>query len=395
MSEPLGGPEAPTYTVTTERLYDKLPDMFIDADAQNEYALKTYLSSVVDYLGVIDLLIARLTYLSQIELQFRKRYAQRNTIYTHGDRPIGAPEMGSTSDLVDPRSADVRWLPWIGQLVGVKITPQMSDLVARDSIEYASSGYRAGSKDAIEKAVRAVLTGSKYAVALPHTMVDGDGNIMPGTTWDLTILTRSSESPSSITVIAAANKPTLKPAGVKLYHRTYQASWDALEASLPFWRDWETVTWDQLEQAGLSYRNIDGNLLSNPSFETGADGWTTFGAASQTAIPGGIDGSRYLRVDFSGSGNKGTESDPFHLDADTPYTCGITYKSTVPLVWQVMLGSSPVFTVNLPVAADWKRSSSGLMPSVGGECTMRVSASTGVVNDNFMLDGAVIRDATI
>jgi hypothetical protein len=385
----------PTFSVTTERVYSQLPDVYRETDANNGYQFKQYIASVTDQLGDIDLLIARFRYLAQIDREMAKRYAQRYTTYTHKDRVKDAPELGSTSDLVDPLSADTEWLPWIGQLVGVKITPAMGVLEARDAIAFASAGYRAGSKYAMEKAVRNVLSGSKYAVALPHTKVV-NGNIQAGTVWDLTILTRAQESPPSEQIIAVLNKPTVKPAGIVLYHKTYQASWDALEAALPYWKDWETVSWDALEQIGLQYSALRGQILKNPSFEVDAANWTTAGAATQTRQPGGVDGSGQLRVDFSGTGDKATTTDRFSLDANKAYTTGITYKSTVECVLFIIKGETPVATVALPASVtQWKRVNTGFMPSTAGsDFALRVYSNKGTVNDNYTLDGAVVRDAT-
>lgn len=379
---------APTYSVTTERLYDKLPDLYKETDANNDYQFKKYISAVVDYLGDVDLLVARLRYLSQIDLAQQKRYAQKNTIYTHPDRTLGAPPLGSTSDLVDPRAADESWLPWLGQFLGVKITPQMNIFESRDAISYASTGFRAGSKDALEKAVRAVLSGSKYAVALPHTAVIG-GNIVPGTLWDLTILTRNSESPSSEVILATINKPTVKPAGVKLYHRTYQASWDALEASLPFWKDWETSTWDQIEQAGLSYRNIPGNVMPNPSFEVDANGWNVTGPATLVREPGGSDGTGRLRVSVNGTGAPTVNSTTFNLTANEAWVWGFTYQSLIP--WTVELNSSTEsLSIELPAAPEPRRFNSGIMPTDGGD--FKFSFTTDAhVNDYLLLDSFVVK----
>lgn len=385
----------PTFSVTTERMYSRLPDVYRETDVDQDYAFKKFISTVVDTLGDIDLLIARLRYLSQVDRQMAKRYAQRFSVYRHADRVKGAPELGSTSDLVDPLSADEEWLAWIGQLVGVKITENMDVFEKRGAIQFAAAGYRAGSKDALEKAVRLVLSGSRYAVALPHTKVVS-GNIQAGNVWDLTILTRSSESPSSATILAQVDKPTIKPAGVKLYHRVYQASWDALEAALPYWRDWEEKTWDDIEQIGVRYSQLRGNLLPNPSFEEDAAGWVTSGAATQTRQAGGVDGSGQLRVDFNGTGAKQTTSGRFACTADIAYVAALTYRSTVPVQFAIVKGTEVVASLDLPASPTvWKRMNGGFMPAVSGtDFALRVYTEQGTVNDNYTLDGAVVRDAT-
>lgn len=385
---------APTFSVTTERLYDRLPDMYREADAQNDYQFKKYIASIVDQLGDVDIAVERLRYRSQIEMEMRKRYAQRFTTYTHEGRVLNAPELGSTSDLVDPRSADRDWLRWLGQLVGVQIDVNMPDLEARDAIQYASSGYRAGSKDALEKAARGVLTGSRYAKALPHTKVVG-GNLVPGTPWDITILTRATESPDSVIVLNAVNKANLKPAGVRLHHRTYQASWDALEAALPYWKDWETIIWDDMEQIGVSYRDMPNNLIPNPSFEADLTGWTVSGPLTIARVEGGVDGLGQLRADYSGTGNKFVRSPQFSAMDGVAYVVSVTYKSTVVQNMRLQGNGLTQVLLSLPATPTWKRANTGFIAQgTAANYYLQMGTANGTVNDNLYLDGAVVRDAT-
>lgn len=388
-------PEAPKYSVTTERIWDKLPDVYTDIDEELGSPFKKYVSAIGDILGDVDLLTERLRYRSQIEMEMRRRYAQRHTTYTHPDRVLNAPALGSTSDLVDPRSADRSWLMWLGQLVGVRIDPNDPEFQTRDQIYYASAGYRAGSRDALEKAARTVLNGSRYAMALPHTAVDESGNLVAGTAWDVTILTRASESPDSIIVLNAVNKDTLKPAGVKLYHRVYTASWDALEASLPFWADWNTATWDQIEQAGISYTNVTGNVMPNPSFETNLDGWNPLGAITLTRVGGGLDGSGYLRGDFSGTGFKGVEGPLFPVTANDPWVWGFNYQCSVQTTVTVFRDATTVQTLTLePTTPNtWRRVNSGFLAEVAGNYRLTISTTQGGVNTSLLLDSFVARKA--
>lgn len=386
--------DEPRYSVTTERVYDRLPDVYRETDVDQNYAFKKFISSVVDSLGDVDLLIERFRYRSQIELEMRKRYAQRYTTYTHADRYVNAPALGSTSDIVDPMSADRSWLPWLGQLVGVRINPNDLEFDQRDSIYYASSGYRAGSKDALEKAARSVLTGSRYAVALPHTKVV-NGQLIAGTVWDLTILTRADESPSSFVVLGAVNKDTLKPAGVQLYHRTYTASWDALEAALPFWVDWNTSTWSDIELAGIAYHQIKGNVMTNPSFEDNITGWTSTGNITLTQVGGGLEGSGYLRGDMSGTGTKTIDSPTFAMTANEAWVYGFSYQSVVHAQVVLRHNNSTVTSLDLEPTEpnQWKRFNTGIIPTDGGDYQLRFTTSEGDVNTSVALDAFVVRKA--
>ena len=386
--------DAPTFSVTTERIYDKLPDIYREVDATVDYAFKKYISSVTDVLGDVDLLVERFRYRSQIELEFRKRYAQRFTTYTHPGRVNNAPPLGSTSDLVDPRSADASWLPWLGQLVGVQVDVNAPIIDTRDSIFFASSGYRAGSKDALEKAARSVLSGSRYAVALPHTKVV-TGQLVAGNVWDLTILTRDDESPSSFILLQAVNKPTLKPAGVILYHRTYTASWDALEAALPYWSDWETTTWAAIELAGMTYTGIQGNVVPNPSFESDIVGWTATGPITLTRVGGGVDGNGYLRGDMSGPGTKAITSPVFTMTANEAWVYGITYQCQVASRLELIRDGSVVVSTPLNVTSpgEWNRINTGVIPIDAGNYQLRIASDEGDVNTSIYLDGALVRHA--
>jgi hypothetical protein len=207
----------PVYTATTERLYARLPELYRLADAGQDYKLKRYLSAAVDRLGAIELLADRIA--------------------------AGA--------LTDVNLADDRWLPFIGQLVGVTLDPKLTPVERRDAVRYAPSGWRAGTKGAVADAAKSELTGTRYAVVRDHSL-PGTGGIGTGGQWDIVIITRSSETPQAAAVVNAVLAKGAKPVGVSLYHRAYEATWQQIETAYPTWADLDGKTWTQIEEAGLA-----------------------------------------------------------------------------------------------------------------------------------------------
>ena len=260
-------------------------------------------------------------------------------------------------------------------------------------IEYAASGYRAGSKSAIENAVKAVLTGSQYALAMPMTKTDVNDNLLTGTVWDITILTRADESPTERVILDLLNRPTVKPAGVKFHHRYYSASWDKLEATLPFWSNWEDKYWDEIEQVGLRFVPVPGNLIPNPSFETDITGWTSTGNATMTRVAGGVDGSGQLRYEQTGTGQKVLTSGVItsSLTANTAHGFGFSYQSSQPFKAAVVSGSNAV-TFDVPASPVMTRHSVSFAPGTTlTNARVRLTFDTGTTNDYTVLDAFALK----
>lgn len=203
----------PPASATLERLWDRLPEVYRLVDETVGWDLFRYLSVVVDQAGELETLL---------------------------DRMIAG-------ELADPDTADRAWLVWLGQLVGVEVTPNLSDLEARDAIRYASSGWRAGTKAAVADAAKSVLTGSRYARVYDHATsrnTAGQDGV-----WDVLIVTRPSETPDVTTVLDAVVRKGAKPAGVVLHHEAYSATWGLLATARPTWADWHAAgTWRDLEE---------------------------------------------------------------------------------------------------------------------------------------------------
>lgn len=385
--------DAPIYSPSTERLYRRLPDVYRDSDERNGFLLKHFIASVVDIQGEVDLLIARMLYRPPRERELYRKHAQPNTTYVHEGRPVDAPELSATSDLVDPRAADPEWLMWLGQLIGVRVTPGTPVYEARTMIEYAASGYRAGSKSAIENAVKSVLSGSQYALAMPMTKTDANDNLLSSDVWDLTILTRADESPTERVILDLLNRPTVKPAGVRFFHRYYSASWDKLEAVLPFWDSWDDRYWDQIEQVGLKHVPVEGNLVTNPSFEANTTGWASTGAATMSRVSGGVDGEGQLRYEHTGTGQKVLTSPvaTATLGASVVHGIGVSYQSSQPFKLEVVAGAN-VVTFNIPASLVMTRFTASFAPSAAmASARVRLTFDTGTTNDYALLDAFALK----
>lgn len=302
-SEPLPGDgQVPFMSVLVNRLYHRLPEVYRTMDAVGgDWPFKRYLAGTMDLAGQID----------------------ESIVDIAGDRPIGPatpePWSLSTMDLAqwraarvtrpsalgDPVQAEVSWLPWMAQMVGAPLDPAATEQERRDTIRYATSGWRGGTRGAIADAAKSVLTGSKYARVIPHFKASPGGGIEAGTVWDIVIITLTAETPSPDQVLGAVLRKGVKPAGAVLSHSSYQATWDQIEATLPQWRDWEAAgSWDAIQGAGLMYRAIPGNMMPNPSFETNTTGWTAVGGITSLGrVSGGVDGVGFLRVTVSSNGS--------------------------------------------------------------------------------------------
>lgn len=190
----------------TDRWYNSLPQHYRDADEPLGYPLLRYMSLLGDQAGEIFTLLTRINYIP----------------------PEDGGAHGDTSDLVDPAAADLAWLPWLGQLVGVKLTPAITGQAARDAVAGAVSGFQVGTKTAIANAARSALTGTRYVKVYDHSITTvGDGGV-----WDVLIVTRTSETADINAVIAAVSTKNAKPAGVTLHYMAYSATFAQTRAAL-------------------------------------------------------------------------------------------------------------------------------------------------------------------
>lgn len=247
--EPMPGDgTVPFMSSLVDRLYHRLPEVFRTMDAVDlTWVLKRYLGGVLSPAADIDDMVIAIT----------------------GDQPVGpaipepwglpADELANwrgnrvtrPSALGDPDQANAAWLPWLAQMVGARLDPGASEEEKRDTIRFATSGWRAGTRAAIIDAARSALTGTKLASLYPHTKVTGGGDLEAGTPWDITIVTKTSETPDPDIVLGAILRKGVKPAGAVLWHKSYGTDWATLESLRPTWADWDGATWTEIEETGL------------------------------------------------------------------------------------------------------------------------------------------------
>lgn len=213
----------PVFHPVTEDAYASLPEIHrtLDAAQLPAYPLKRFLSAMTDQVGAVFDIVERADF-----------------------EPVDSREddTQATSDLVDPATAEPAWLPWLGQLVGVRVNTGLTEQAQRDQAAGAVSGFRAGTRPAIAEAARSVLTGTRHAEVYARTVsVPGDGG-----RWDVLIVTRASETPAGVDVVAAVIEKGAKPAGVKLRHRAYEAAWGAERP----WSDFN-ASWQDIQERGL------------------------------------------------------------------------------------------------------------------------------------------------
>jgi hypothetical protein len=247
-SEPMPGDgQVPQMSVLADRLYSRLPEVYRTMDARDStWPLKRYIAGMLTVAGQLD----------------------DTTEAIDGERPVGpaqpepwalhpdeldawrAARRSRPSALGDPQQAEAAWLPWLAQLVGAVLDPAATEAERRDTIQYATSGWRGGTRSAIADAARSALTGTKFVRVLVHTKVVGSAPA-DGTPWEITIVTRTSETPDPDAVLGAVLRKGVKPAGAVLYHYPFAVSWAQRAAAYPTWASRLGVSWTQLQEAGL------------------------------------------------------------------------------------------------------------------------------------------------
>jgi hypothetical protein len=174
-------PDEPTHTPFGDRLRERTQPLAVDDDAYG-YA-HAYLCEA----------------LSRPFLEVQEVFDPE------GDVPPVAP-------LLDPELCPDWALPWLGQLVGVRLPNGTPPDIARATISKAS-GFARGTPAAIEAAAGLYLTGNKTVYFRERD----------GSPYRLEVVTLSGETPDPAQVEAAIRSQ--KPGGIILTYRTF-AAWD-------------------------------------------------------------------------------------------------------------------------------------------------------------------------
>lgn len=208
----------PTVSAATLEAYDRLPEVYRDADATipgpshyedgtyggdvygnvaggRLYPLLRYLSLLLDQLAPVDTLIDRLTYVPDddprdpVELGTLTRVPGPQ-FYGSGDYGTETYADSDTADLVDPTTAEAGWLPWLAQLLGVP-TAGASTEELRAKLAAPEQAWAHGTADAIRATIAPGLTDTRYVDVLPH---------YTGDPFVLGVVTIREETPSLDTV---------------------------------------------------------------------------------------------------------------------------------------------------------------------------------------------------
>lgn len=162
------------------------------------------------------------------------------------------------AELVDPPDPLVPWeplfnvdicpywaLPWLAQLVGVRLPGGLSDADARNFIKELGA-FKRGSPDAIRAAASFALNGDNPSVFL-RERDDGDA-------YRLEIVTLASETPDINLVIRYIL--TQKPSGIFLAART-TTGWDYQQMRTHF----VGKVYSQVDDEFSTYQDLTGGLL--------------------------------------------------------------------------------------------------------------------------------------
>lgn len=158
----------PIYDSSTEALYASLPDIYRSEDAEQNWVLKKWLYGLTTQVDSVNQKVERFSYVP--------------------------PEDGPgyrTSDLVDPLTADSSWLPWLAQLVSVRLDTSAPVPDQRQTIANSILGIKAGSKAAIAQAASTALIGTKDVKVFDHSDAVSIGTAGQ---WDICVVTKDTET---------------------------------------------------------------------------------------------------------------------------------------------------------------------------------------------------------
>lgn len=212
---------APVLTKVGQRLYDALSFLAYD-DANQGYALAHYCAAMARMFDQVSL------------------YAE--------DRDDGTPGWGA---MLDPDTAPVEAIPWLGQFVGVPVPDGLSESQQRALVSDVG-GFRRGTVASLVAAAQNFLTGAKTVTILERY----------GSPYHLRISTRTAETPDSVAVLNALIAQ--KPAGIMMDYvvlaggdfntlRDTNASFNAVLAS---YKDFNEIKLHPDKRSTWSYANV-------------------------------------------------------------------------------------------------------------------------------------------
>lgn len=242
----------PIYSSTTEQLWQRLPEFYRTYDEDNDWAFKKFISSFADQLDEVDTLAARFFLVAAEDYRDMTEETSVMDAYARPDgleddeSPLGYLPLYKTSDLVDPRTANEEWLPYVAQLYGVALPNDTVDY-QRAAIYYGYTSLKGGSKQALREALQDQLTGEKWVDIYERRDGAGGSIDSPAGEWDILVVTRDEETPPGLDLVAEIERRNAKPAGVILHQIVYNAPWSLIDTL-----DWDDIeafgTWNDLER---------------------------------------------------------------------------------------------------------------------------------------------------
>lgn len=201
----------PDLSEPTARMYDGLPDLYAEADAQQAppYPLARYLSLIGDVLADVDTVAAKL----------------------------GAYDDDAVT-LADPARADAAWLPWLAQLMGVDITGYAAESDRRAAMLAARSAPGEGTIEAIRRAARSALSPDARWKGYARVYRDA------ANPWLIHVDTLPQETPNPAAIYAAT--ALVKPAGARITQSSYAATYATVQAVYTTYEGMNGRTWEDL-----------------------------------------------------------------------------------------------------------------------------------------------------
>lgn len=131
------------------------------------------------------------------------------------------------SRLFDTGTCPSYALPWLGQIVGVRVNPLLSDLDQREQIREVG-GWSRGTPGSMLAAAQPYLTGTKFTL-----MIERYG----GDAYQILYITHTAETPADPTLMEAA-VIAQKPAGIVLTFANYVGqTWGDVKSGNATWQD--------------------------------------------------------------------------------------------------------------------------------------------------------------
>lgn len=145
---------------------------------------------------------------------------------------LGPNDEPPWSQLVDIDRAPDEAVKWLGQLVGVRVSPTVTGDAARDWVR-STDGFKRGSLEAIVGAAQRTLIGGKNVVL--YERYDPD-NATDDSQYHLTIVTYTAETPDADALVASVLEQ--KPAGIILHHLVLDGqTWQQIVDNDETWQD--------------------------------------------------------------------------------------------------------------------------------------------------------------